>query len=328
MQTEIRINKQEVFTEAARQSAYLGSRSLTEDDPEAYTRIGIDEEDAELLENYWQEGKRAALSAFRRLVFAENESGGVWAVVFDLSPRFPSALKDGLQGDTAAYLTTYIVGRWYMTVNREQAEGTLTLASTYLESAYKKALTKTEPAVRAEAVRRSSDVRLTVSVDTGRVLDDIMVKTAVAARLAELGEKGFEGAALHETDTKAPTLYALKRSLTTALAAARAYLDEYLTGGTLEADNGLESDAEGEGTVLFAFDVPANFNPSASDAVAAGIHDSLVDAVLADWCAMTAPDNVEYHAARSTASLASARAALFKRTRYLRGQYKDNETRK
>lgn len=102
------------------------------------------------------------------------------------------------------------------------------------------------------------------------------------------------------------------RSISTAVAALKVLLAEYLDEGCPSADNAL---MDGAKDVQITIKMPANFNSSVVQPLAEQMHRFIVETALTDWLLLTDKADADGHAAKAAACVSVISEALGERTR-------------
>jgi hypothetical protein len=142
MDIELRINKQNVYTEVAKTTSYTGAKMTDED---AYDRIFTTAEDAEMLDKFWSESKIAICGNLAKLLHAEDETNGTWRLILNVSSAFDSNLRDSMEQSLFSFFVANITAKWYVFTNREDVTTYVNEAVAYVDDIKKKAYNKKKP---------------------------------------------------------------------------------------------------------------------------------------------------------------------------------------
>lgn len=134
---DIQINKARVLDEVAKTTAYIGSKSMSEQDPGAYERVANIDADREQLDRYWMESCSDAsllLDHWATLITSQvlthhPELGNDYKATLAMPTNWPSQYKYTLQEALMSYLVNSIVAKWLLITLPSQAETYATLAS-------------------------------------------------------------------------------------------------------------------------------------------------------------------------------------------------------
>lgn len=112
------VNKQNVYDEVAKTTAYAGSKMT--DDEGAYDRIFTTEADRMMLERFWIEACNEATEEFKPFILSvsEQKEGKEpdltrdYSVELELSSRFDTNLKGSMETSLFSFFVATIVGKW------------------------------------------------------------------------------------------------------------------------------------------------------------------------------------------------------------------------
>lgn len=142
-QISIKIEKNDVFDEVAKTTAYIGSKKVEQKEG-AYDRIFVTTEDRQMLERYYEEGCNALTNLFRRYVTSVTTLDG-YAVTLSMGSRFDITLKDSMLGSMTSYLVNYVLGKWCEVADKDGAKEYTDAAVASLQDVREKAFYKTKP---------------------------------------------------------------------------------------------------------------------------------------------------------------------------------------
>lgn len=144
MEVILNIEKERVYEEVAKTTSYTGAKMTG--DEEAYDRIFTTEEDGEMLDRFWKEACSAAVEQLKPFL-VKDESGreGDCVLYLSLSASYSEALTRGVRASMLSYFVLYIVGKWYMFVNKDEAAGYLTDAAGMLADVMRKIYYRKRP---------------------------------------------------------------------------------------------------------------------------------------------------------------------------------------
>lgn len=133
----IQVSKQRVMDEVAKTTAYIGSKSMSAEDPGAYLRIASIDADREQLDRYWMEACSGAsllldhwmVSVTTQVLTHHPELDNDYKAVIAMPTNWPSQYLTTLNESLISYMVNYIVSKWLLIVLPAQAEGYAALAS-------------------------------------------------------------------------------------------------------------------------------------------------------------------------------------------------------
>lgn len=135
----ITIDKSKVWHEVAKATSYTGAKMMA-DDPGAYNRIFVSDEEREMLERYWVEACSLVTSQLREWVTevdAQPIHHGVdittdYEVTLSLADAWPTALQDSVQSSLLSFVVATILSKWYRLTNKGETEAYATEAAAHL----------------------------------------------------------------------------------------------------------------------------------------------------------------------------------------------------
>ncbi|MCI7654316.1 MAG: hypothetical protein MSS51_08590 [Bacteroidales bacterium] len=107
------VNKQNVYDEIAKTTAYVGTKMT--DDKGAYDRIFTTEADRLMLERFWIESCNEATEEFKPFIQSVSEQTDItknYTVELELSGRFDTNLKGSMESSLFSFFVATIVGKW------------------------------------------------------------------------------------------------------------------------------------------------------------------------------------------------------------------------
>ena len=139
------------------------------------------------------------------------------------------------------------------------------------------------------------------------------------SRLADNNEEQVANMQANDDDENANQVI---RSVGNAFAHLKTKLSEYLVIQGTTANNAQISQ---EDNLQLVLQMPSNYNESANDTIAMGVHQFIVNTAIADWFAITNKDDAADYVARASGNLAEIREAINKRVRPVRKEVSDGE---
>lgn len=111
--------------EIAKTTAYIGSKNI-EADSSAFDRISTTDENAEMLERYWEECKSNLVSTITGVsveVPAEAEPATKFSLGFDIpSGLWNEELQDAMQHSMFSYFVNGMLAKWLVLTNKPDVE--------------------------------------------------------------------------------------------------------------------------------------------------------------------------------------------------------------
>lgn len=142
METILKVSKAKVYEEVAKTTEYTGAKM---DDANAYEKISTTDEDAIMLERFWDESKNTICQSMKKVLQSEGESDGDYVLTLALSSAFDVSLKESMERSLFSYFVMNITAKWYTFANKSEATGYATEAATYIEDIMRKAYFKKKP---------------------------------------------------------------------------------------------------------------------------------------------------------------------------------------
>lgn len=135
------VEKDKVMHEVAKATSYTGAKMMGED-PGAYDRIFVSDEEREMLERYWVEACSIAtdtLKPWLNRVSSQPIHHGVdietdYEVVLSMSDRYDGSLTDSVQSALLSYFVATILSKWYRLTNKGEMEAYATEAAAMLQA--------------------------------------------------------------------------------------------------------------------------------------------------------------------------------------------------
>lgn len=142
-EVELTISKSKVYHEVAKLTSYIGSKSVTENDPDAYRRVFATDASRELLEQYWSEACSGVTASLRPWLAAVTEHGyshhpdlsADYRVKLRMPSTYDSALTGSVETSLSSHVMLGIASKWLLitdpsrsTSYGEQAASSLTEA--------------------------------------------------------------------------------------------------------------------------------------------------------------------------------------------------------
>lgn len=152
---------------------------------------------------------------------------------------------------------------------------------------------------------------ITITLYMSELIYDVENKTWLTGRSRDTGDNP-EQVAHMQANADEENRNQVLRSLGNAFATLKAKLGEFLVAGGTTADDVMMS---GTGALTVTLSMPSNYNPSANDSVAAGLHQYLVNMAVGEWFVITNKADASDYLSMAAANLAQVREAINKRVR-------------
>lgn len=119
---EILIEKQSVYNEVDKATAYAGAVSVDASGDSLYDRITSTEYDRELLDTYWFEACNSVSVALRQFVVDMPMNPLKYDLKLNMPSNYVAAYNDSIKNDVFYYILNSILERWYARVSPTNAE--------------------------------------------------------------------------------------------------------------------------------------------------------------------------------------------------------------
>lgn len=154
-------------------------------------------------------------------------------------------------------------------------------------------------------------MQLSIKIDINELIYDIQNKTYLTGRSRGDG-KNYRQMALMQANNDDENINQIMRSISNAFARVQSELSEVLETKLTGADNKLSDDKETRNMIL---EMPSNFNATATNAIAASIHQFIVAYATSEWFMITNKTDTEDYGRLAQTSLELLRESLCKRSR-------------
>lgn len=140
---ELRVNKQTVYEEVAKTTAYTGSRM--EGDGSAYNRVFTTDEDQEMLARFWDEAASGATEQLMPWLKEDNSTASEYVVNLMVSSSYDTVLNESVKKSLFSYFVAMIVAKWYRIANKQDSEAYGNDAMGAMDDVMKKIYHKKKP---------------------------------------------------------------------------------------------------------------------------------------------------------------------------------------
>ena len=125
------INKENVYREVAKTSAYVAAKM---DDETAYERVFTTEENAEILDGFWEECKAVVCNSLKKYFVSGIENDGSYTLTLNLSPAFDEGRTEEVQSTLFAFFVKSVLARWFAIADKANAQEYALAAAALLEA--------------------------------------------------------------------------------------------------------------------------------------------------------------------------------------------------
>lgn len=130
----ISINRDKVYEEVAKTTAYIGGKTLDASGKSLYDQVFVTAADREMLEGFWNDAI-GDVSAALGSVLVTEKSDSDEEEIFGLrvSTLFKGSLAKTLEATAISYVVNKIVAEWCLVVSKDNAEDYLSKANALLD---------------------------------------------------------------------------------------------------------------------------------------------------------------------------------------------------
>ena len=129
----ISINKDEVYEEVAKTTAYIGGKNLDANGKSLYDQVFVTDADREMLEGYWNASIGDVSVALDSVLAYQNSySGEEETFGLRVSNLFNESLVKTLETTAFRYVVNKVVAEWCLVVSKDKAEDYLSKANALL----------------------------------------------------------------------------------------------------------------------------------------------------------------------------------------------------
>ncbi len=153
-----------------------------------------------------------------------------------------------------------------------------------------------------------------INLDINEIIYDIQNKTYLTGKSRRDGQNHEQVANMQVNDDEENANQVL-RSIAMAFSSLKNMLAEYLRLDHTTADNELPAS---DSSLSLALDMPANYNLSSIDTIAAAAHQYIVSQAVKDWFTITHKSDASEYATLAKESIAAITDAINRRTRPVR----------
>ena len=127
----ISINKDEVYEEVAKTTAYIGGKNLDANGKSLYDQVFVTDADREMLEGYWNAAiGDVSVALYSVLAFENSDEEETFGL--RVSNLFKESLVKTLETTAFSYVVNKIVAEWCLVVSKDKAEDYLSKANALL----------------------------------------------------------------------------------------------------------------------------------------------------------------------------------------------------
>ncbi len=139
----ITINKDDVFEEVAKTTAYIGAKKI-EGAGAAYDRIFTTDSDKGMIGRFWNESTDVVTNLLQRFIVSVS-SNGVYSVTLSMSSRYDTNLNGSVSSAMFSFFVNNIVAKWCEITDKDNVKDYADNAATLLLDIKEKICHKKKP---------------------------------------------------------------------------------------------------------------------------------------------------------------------------------------
>lgn len=117
------IYKNLVLEEVAKQTAYVGAKTILSDGRTAYEQIFTTSDDYTMLERFWNEALSFTTGSLKKYMSAAPTfANSTLTVTLELPARYDITQNETVQNSLFSYFANYITSKWMAIANKTDAE--------------------------------------------------------------------------------------------------------------------------------------------------------------------------------------------------------------
>lgn len=129
----ISINRDEVYEEVAKTTAYIGGKNLDANGKSLYDQVFVTDADRKMLEGYWNAAiGDVSVALDSVLAYQNSDSGKEETFGLRVSSLFKESLVKTLETTAFSYVVNKVVAEWCLVVSKDKAEDYLSKANALL----------------------------------------------------------------------------------------------------------------------------------------------------------------------------------------------------
>ena len=143
MDISIVITPSEILESVGMHSAYVGDRFVG--DETAYGRISTTQSEEAMLTEALLDGRNVLIKTLEPFISSMVLEGSVWGIECSFPSRASSHALACIGDDANSYLRSFVLSKWYMVTNKQEAQAEALVAQGFLESIRTAIYTRTKP---------------------------------------------------------------------------------------------------------------------------------------------------------------------------------------
>lgn len=142
-QITLNVSKSDVWNEVTKTTAYTGDK-MTNDET-AYERILLTDEDAKVLQRFWEEACAVANDQLKEMLETSSSMSADYNVKLHVSNSYDTTLNGSVQTALRSYFISAIVARWCKFANKGEADSYAKDAEMMMEDVRRKLYSRKRP---------------------------------------------------------------------------------------------------------------------------------------------------------------------------------------
>ena len=139
------INKNDIYEEVAKTTAYIGKKATVKDGKSAFDQIFVTEADLAMIERFFDESLDALRNVLKRFISGGSGVDGIINWELEMPSRFDGNLLDSINSSANSFLVNSIIGKWCEIAANEKAKEYVDNAAALLLDIKDKAFFKKKP---------------------------------------------------------------------------------------------------------------------------------------------------------------------------------------
>lgn len=146
MEATIEINKQQVYDEVAKTTAYVAHKmEIPEGASDPFDRIATTDENAEMLDRFFDEAAHTATDTLKEWLASEPDHTDGITYTLNLTDNFRLAVLGSMRSSLFSYFVDTICAKWFLLTNKTEAEAYTSLATAHLDDVTAKLYHRVRP---------------------------------------------------------------------------------------------------------------------------------------------------------------------------------------
>ena len=106
------INKNDIYEEVAKTTAYIGKKATVEDGKSAFDQIFVTDADLTMIDRFFHESLDALRNVLKRFVSGGSGVDGTITWQLEMPSRFDNNLLESIKSSANSFLVNSIIGKW------------------------------------------------------------------------------------------------------------------------------------------------------------------------------------------------------------------------